>query len=56
MLRYQRSISFLSILFIIAIVAIQTYYETEAGILCIYPDRDEFLSESMGQYLIYLEQ
>lgn len=37
------------------ITTIQTYYETEAGILGMYPDRDEFLSESMGQYLIYLE-
>jgi hypothetical protein len=37
------------------ITTIQTYYETEAGILRMYPDRDEFLSESMGQYLIYLE-
>jgi len=37
------------------ITTIQTYYETKAGLLRVYPERDEFLSESMGQYLIYLE-
>ncbi|SFP07725.1 hypothetical protein SAMN05421839_10543 [Halolactibacillus halophilus] len=37
------------------ITTIQTYYETKEGVLRMYPERDEFLSESMGQYLIYLE-
>ncbi len=37
------------------IYVIQTHYETDEGILRTYPNKDEFLSESMGQYLIYLE-